>query len=430
MAAEALNEVRMRHFNAFRLSQDPDDSSIIGDGDILDNKDLPSESEYTSIREVPSRQWVILGCVTAALCLLDALVLRHLGTSFLMHVVLLAVWVALGFAYCGFIFFDMGPDSAADWATGYLLEWMLSVDNLLVFNLVFRSYKVPPAQIPKAVFVGIFGAVIMRLLFYWALSDLLNVVVWVRMPVGLLLVWSGIEAARADDDDQMDLSETRLIRLIRRCLGSRLHEGYDEQGGGLFMFDSTGTLQITMLFIVVCCIELADILFAVDSVTAKVAQINDQYIAFSSSVLAMFGLRSMFFIIDDLVSMFSMLKYGLGVVLVFIGFELILSPLVELSSSTVCIIIATVFLMSIAGSLSWEERLARGTTQAAKSPRHTASVSSQTVMEPSTLSPGSSSRDSTVSSQVDSNVSRRDFVAAKPSASLEASPEDEPEVKP
>merc|ERR1719161_2600875 len=111
---------------------------------------------------------------------------------------------------------------------------------------------------------------------------------------------------------------------------------------------------MTLLVMVIACLEFTDTVFALDSVSAKVAQIPDQYLAFSSSVLAMYGLRAMFFIIKDLVDMFDLLKYGLCLILVFIGVELMFARYIRLSSATVCILISAVFLICIIASRAHE----------------------------------------------------------------------------
>merc|ERR1719213_1475251 len=129
-----------------------------------------------------------------------------------------------------------------------------------------------------------------------------------------------------------------MIRGLRACLGSRLQETYDLEGNG-FIVESEGRWKITLLVYIVICLEVTDILFAIDSVSAKVAQIPNQYVAYSSSVLALFGLRAMFFIIKDLVEYFELLKFGLCFILVFIGLELMASHWVHLSSSTVFFVI-------------------------------------------------------------------------------------------
>jgi len=157
-----------------------------------------------------------------------------------------------------------------------------------------------------------------------------------------MLIWSGIEAARKVDDD-MDVEDTLLVRSLRYMCGNRIRKDYDLEERRLVSWDEQGRLQITMLLVVIICLEVTDVLFAIDSVSAKVAQVPNQYLAFSSSVIAMFGLRAMFFVVRDLVHMFELLSYGLCIILVFIGVELVLSHWLELQSATVCVVILAIF---------------------------------------------------------------------------------------
>jgi len=260
------------------------------------------------------------------------------------------MWISVAIAYNLLIWGRMTYHKAFEWCSGYILEWMLSMDNLFVFHLIFQGYQTPENQIHKAVFMGIVGALIMRMLFFMLVSTLLHIFSWFRWPFGVLLVWSGIQAARSDDnEEQGDIQDTKLVIILKWFLGNRLLETYAPDGS-LFIRDANNRLQATMLVIVIICLEITDILFALDSVSAKVAQIPDQYIAFSSSVFAMFGLRAMFFIVNDLVNMFDMLQYGLCIILVFIGLELMFSKIIHLASSTVCIMILAVFAVCILGS--------------------------------------------------------------------------------
>merc|ERR1719235_1451803 len=139
-----------------------------------------------------------------------------------------------------------------------------------------------------------------------------------------------------------------------RCLGSRLAAKYDEETQNLFIFDR-GRFRATLLVPVIVCVQVADILFAVDSVSAKVAQIPDLYICYSSSVIAFFGLRAMFFVVKDLVECFELLKYGLCIILVFIGVELMLADYVKLPAAALVILILSVFTICIVASaaLRW-----------------------------------------------------------------------------
>jgi len=302
--------------------------------------------------KAPPMDWWILLISCVGLFLFDYFVIqRYMSESFRSHIGALCIWIFLAVVFNLIVWFRMGSNAAVEWCSGYLLEWMLSLDNLFVFHLIVAAFKTPKTQIHKAVFVGIIGAVVMRMVFFMVVSTILHVMHWIRFPFGLLLVWSGIEAARADDDEDLDAEDTRLLFVFRWILGDLLHEKYDESDvGAMFVYTDQGRLQVSMLLVVTACLEVSDIMFAVDSVSAKLAQIPDAYIAFSSSAIAMYGLRAMFFIVKDLIVMFDLLKYGICLILVFIGIELMLANYIHLSSTTVLIAIGAVFIVSICGS--------------------------------------------------------------------------------
>merc|ERR1719401_43082 len=113
----------------------------------------------------------------------------------------LAFWICVGFAYNGIIGYRRGWNDGVMWCSGYFLEWLLSMDNLFVFHLIFQTYATPRKLLHRALFLGIFGAVVFRLCFFSAMSSLLHVVHWIRFVFGALLIYSGIQAARGDDGD-------------------------------------------------------------------------------------------------------------------------------------------------------------------------------------------------------------------------------------
>mmetsp|Transcript_57191 Transcript_57191/g.133338 ORF Transcript_57191/g.133338 Transcript_57191/m.133338 type:complete len:520 (+) Transcript_57191:89-1648(+) len=314
------------------------------------NTTVGDEMASDFFHSAPPGQWIALGSACVVLCILDGMVLKRAPDTFRWHLAIIFIWMVLAFFYLVGVWLHLGHARGVEWVSGYVLEWMLSLDNLFIFHLVFKTYQTPKDQIPKAVFIGIIGAVVMRLVFFLIVSTLLQTFGWFRWPFGLLLVWSGIEAVKGEDDEG-DVKETRLVQLLRFCFGSRVLDGYDPQGPSIFVFDpKTGKLQLSLLFIVIILVEFSDIIFALDSVSAKVAQIPNQYIAFSSSVLAMYGLRAMFFIIEDLVDKFDLLKYGLGFILVFIGVELMVGHWFHVPSGAECLIIVAVFVVCIVAS--------------------------------------------------------------------------------
>mmetsp|Transcript_73710 Transcript_73710/g.130741 ORF Transcript_73710/g.130741 Transcript_73710/m.130741 type:complete len:457 (-) Transcript_73710:133-1503(-) len=312
-------------------------------GDVF-GKPKERDLGWTFFKMTDQTEWIILGVAVIVLMLLDQFVIRH----FTGNIACLSFWIFLAGIFNLIVWYRQGREAGLMWFSGYFLEWLLSMDNLFVFVLIFRVYATPKQLLHKALFLGIFGAVIFRMMFFVALSSLLHMLHWFRFVFGGLLIYSGIQAAR-DDDDDMDPSELWIVRGLKHCLGPRLSEKYDIENLSLFVWED-GKAQATLLVPVIVCLEVTDILFAVDSVSAKVAQIPDYYLAYSSSVVAMFGLRAMFFIIEDLVGCFELLKYGLCFILVFIGVELMVEDYVKLPAQVVCVVIFSVFLVCTAGS--------------------------------------------------------------------------------
>jgi len=357
---DVLNATAYQDFDPF-VKYGPDPSVLDGDDrieyiwkhDVFPGKGHTWRSDgdegLNFFKAAPPRDWIVLGVACTVLCLIDMLVLQRVPDTFKWHLGAILFWVLVAVAFNLGVWSRMGHQKACEWCSGYILEWMLSMDNLFVFHLIFKTYKTPANHIHKAVFVGVIGAVVMRLFFFMVVSTLLRLFRWVRFPFGMLLIWSGVEAAKGGDDDT-EVKDTMLMRGLRWLFGARLSDKYDPEGASMVIRDSDGRLKATMLVVVICCLEFTDILFAVDSVSAKVAQIPDQYLAFSSSVIAMYGLRAMFFIVKDLVEAFDLLQYGLCLILVFIGIELMFAKYLHLASSTVCIMIVSVFVICIFGS--------------------------------------------------------------------------------
>lgn len=287
-------------------------------------------------------------CLTIALVGLDFFLLQRLDLSGLrQHLALVGFWTLVGIGYNIVVFAEHGSVAGVQWCSGYTLEWLLSIDNLFVFHLIFRLYKTPTKVIHKALFFGIFGAVIFRFALFALVRQLLDLVTWFRFVFGAFLIWSGIQAAKEEEEEA---SETQPIIFLRWLLGSRLHNSYgEEQEGNLIMWKD-GRATFTLLLPVVCCLECTDLIFAVDSVSAKAAQIPDLWASATSAILAMFALRAMFFVVQDLVQLFGLLKYGLCFILLFIGVELMISDYVALPPHVVCVVILSVFSISIIGS--------------------------------------------------------------------------------
>jgi len=312
---------------------------------------LTIEEADKLMKAADSSEWLVLFCTVIVLLCLEIFVLRGIGGTFTRNVAVLAFWLSMGLAYNIYFIARYGWDKGVSWTTGYLLEWMLSMDNLFVFHLIFQVYKTPPVMLNKALFVGVSCAAILKLFFFILIGTLVNLMHWVRFVFGALLIYSGIEAVR-DGADEVDPSDSFIVWLVKCSLGDRLWEHYDLENNCVFTrHPENGKRCATLLFMVILCLEVTDVIFAIDSVSAKVGQIPNLYIAYSSSVLAIFSLRSMFFVINDLVTIFENLKYGICVILVFIGIELICSEWIDLPPVTVCVVIVSVFTLSLLSSI-------------------------------------------------------------------------------
>jgi len=308
--------------------------------------------QFQGVLSVMTTEWLVLLAVTAILLVTDFLVVQPLvkGAGFSRHIVALLFWVIVAVLYNLGVAATMGQEAAWMWCAGYLLEWLLSLDNLFVFHLIFKVYNTPKVLLHKALFIGVLGTAIFRMCFFSVLATLLHLVRWVRFIFGAFLIYSGVKAAFEDDEEDPDVKNTFVVRLLTRLLGDKLLTEYDLKGLRLFVRDESGQWRATLLVPVIVCLEVTDIVFAIDSVSAKVAQIPDYYMAYSSSVLAIWGLRSMFFILRDLVDYFDKLKYGLCFILMFIGVELLAADYVNLPPQVVCTVITLVFMISIAAS--------------------------------------------------------------------------------
>lgn len=233
-----------------------------------------------------------------------------------------AVWIGLAIAFAVIVFFWRGHDSTLEFVTGYVVELSLSVDNLFVFLMIFRYFKVPDNQQHKVLFWGIVGALVMRGLFILAGVSLIARFEWITYLFGVLLVYSGIKLLR-QGEAEIHPEKNPVLRMLRKVLPvTRDYEG------GKFFVRRAG-LYATPLFVALIVIETSDLLFAVDSIPAVLAITRNAFIVFTSNVFAILGLRSMYFALAGLLELFHYLHYGISLVLVLVGVKMLSSHYFE-----------------------------------------------------------------------------------------------------
>lgn len=287
-------------------------------------------------------EWVVLFQCVLFLLLLDFFVLRKVRSNLRNHVALTVFWISIGMLYNVHVWYLYGPDQAIYWFSGFTLEWMLSMDNLVVFSLIMTTYRVPACLTRKALFVGIVGCVVMRLGFFLALENILKHEKILQICMGIVLMASGGHAM-FEDENEGDVVDTYVVRATKACLGSRLEERYDTETCRLFIYRD-GKYRATLLVFVILMLEVTDLMFALDSVSAKIAAVPNQFIAYSSTVMAVFSLRAAFFIVHDLVQQIEVLKYGVAFIVAYIGVQLILSTFRYVPEWSTCAVSGLVIL--------------------------------------------------------------------------------------
>lgn len=234
------------------------------------------------------------------------------------------VWVTLALTF-NFLFYqysstkfgaEIGTQFGLEFLTGYILEYSLSIDNIFVFVLVFSYFRIPPQYKHRVLFYGIVGALIFRAVFI-ALGSALMQFNWIIYIFGAFLIITGIKMLFSNDEE-IEPEKNILIRAFRKFMPVT-HEIKDKD----FFVDINGIRHATPLFIALLFLEATDIIFAVDSVPAIFGVTKEPLIVFTSNIFAILGLRSMYFMLAGIISKFYLLKYGLAIVLIFVGLKMV-----------------------------------------------------------------------------------------------------------
>lgn len=255
------------------------------------------------------------------------------------------VWIGLALVFNAGIYYTSGSELALEFLAGYLIEKSLSVDNIFVFLLIFSYFSVPLAYQRRVLLWGILGALVMRGIFIAVGATLLHYFHWIIYVFGGFLIFTGVQMLRAGDE-QTDPENNPVIRLVRRILP--VTDDYEEQR---FFVRRQGKLFATPLLVVLLSVESTDLMFAVDSIPAIFAVTDDVFIVYTSNVFAILGLRALYFLIADVLDLFVYLRYGLGVVLGFVGVKMLLVDTYPIPIGVSLSVIAVVLTVAVAASL-------------------------------------------------------------------------------
>jgi tellurite resistance protein TerC len=290
--------------------------------------------------------WILFNLFVVAVLALDLLVLhrRSHRPSFRQALAWSGVWIALAAAFAALELFWHGRAQALQFVTGYVIELSLSVDNLFVFLVIFRYFKVPDEHQHKVLFWGILGALVMRGVFIATGVGLISRFSWITYAFGALLVYSGIKLLRPGEAE-IHPEKNLVLRLFRRAFPVT-----NEYVGGQF-FTRRERIYATPLLVALLVVETSDVLLAVDSIPAVLAITLNAFVVYTSNVFAILGLRSMYFALAGMMDLFHYLHYGLSVVLVFIGLKMLGSHYVNIPTEWALAIVLLVLGVSILASL-------------------------------------------------------------------------------
>ena len=234
-----------------------------------------------------------------------------------------AVWIAVSLLFCAgiYLFYPVDPHGKAmEFLAGYLIEKSLSMDNLFVFLMLFSFFGVERKYQHEVLFWGIFGALVLRSVFIFAGAAMVERFEWILGLFGLFLIYTGFKMFGHDEDESVDPSRNIFVKLFKRFVpvSDKMH------GGDFFIVEGSRRLA-TPLFIALIVIETTDVAFAVDSIPAVFSVSRDPFIVLTSNIFAILGLRALYFALAAIAKYFGYLKYGLGIILSFVGVKMLLA---------------------------------------------------------------------------------------------------------
>lgn len=252
------------------------------------------------------------------------------------------IWILLALAFNAGVYHYLGQEAAIEFLTGYLLEKSLGVDNLFVFILLFSFFKVPEEYQHRVLFWGVFGALILRAIFIAIGVVLIERFDWIIYVFGVFLIITGYKMF-TKSFQELHPEDNPVVRWF-----VKKGRVTDEYHGRHFFVKMDDKWLATPLFLCLLSIEFTDIIFAVDSIPAIFAVTNDPFIVYTSNVFAILGLRSLYFALENIINRFQYLRYGLAIVLVFIGLKMLASSFIKIPVVLSLVIILTILITSIA----------------------------------------------------------------------------------
>ena len=299
----------------------------------------------------PVWMWAIFLTLVLVLLVLDLGVLnrgdQEIGVR--KSLLLSAFYIAIGLAFGGFVWAQLGEQSALEYWTGFVVEKSLAMDNVFVIATIFGFFAVPRHLQHRVLFWGILGVIVLRAIMIGFGAALVQRYEWVLLVFAVFLIFTGVKMLWAGHEDEGDLSQNRVLRWMQRHL--RVTDGF--VGNRFFVRQPgrAGKLQtfVTPLFLALVVIEFADLVFAVDSVPAIFAITTDPYLVYTSNIFAILGLRALYFALAAILHRFAYLKPALAALLIFIGGKVIVAEILGIEKVPPMVSLGVTFVILAAG---------------------------------------------------------------------------------
>ncbi len=308
-----------------------------------------SRSNFVDLH-VPAWEWAALIAVLAVMLTIDLIRHRddHAPTSSeaLKETV---VWILCGLAFGVAVFFVHGSEAFGEYISGYLIEKSLSIDNVFVWSVIFSSMAIPLRYQHRVLFWGIFGALVLRAIFIFIGSALIEQFWWLLLVFGAFLIFTGVRIIQHREDEGENTS-TMGLGLLKRFMPVT-----NELDGNHFLTTINGVRTATPLLAALVVVEATDVVFALDSVPAVLAVSNEPYLVFASNAFAILGLRAMYFLLAKAKERFHYLSHGLGAILIFVGFKMAISHWYHMPTYVALVIIVVL----LGGAIAFSEYRAR-----------------------------------------------------------------------
>lgn len=305
--------------------------------------------------------YLVFGIVIVLALAFDLGLLSKKNTHITLRKALLQTifWVTLALGFFGFLWVEEGRTIALEYLSAYLMEWSLSIDNIFVFILIFNFFGVKDRFYARVLLIGILMAIVFRVIFITIGIELVERFSWLLYVFGGILVYTGFKMFTARHDEEVNLQENRVYKMLKKFLPLT-----PEDGDGKWTMRINGKKYYTSLFVVVIMLATTDIIFAVDSIPAVFAISQNHLVIYTSNIFAVLGLRSLFFLLKGAINKFGHLQQGIAFVLIFIGAKMLVTffgihvpILISLLVIVMSVTLSIVYSISVARKETAEETI-------------------------------------------------------------------------